>query len=291
MDAASFLCCVEAIKCGDAAVQEDAANQTASLRDPLMLSEIQRYVSDESALVRRVMLWTLRNYTSQISYPPLLPCLLDSDMAVREAALLLFMEGGSPAVDALVAAVSSCDERVQFSAVEALGQFRTPEAVVPLMGAAAVAVLGEHVPAWCADDASAVVRRAVASVVVSSEVLGRLCRDTDPSVRMAAAEAVGKRRYPMEDVLLPLLSDEVPGVRRAAVTGIDFSERADVVPALIGCLSDPKPGVQAATALGEIGGDEVVAALSAASESGNVILRGIVRNALNAARKRSQVSV
>ncbi len=365
MDAASFLCCVEAIKCGDAAVQEDAANQIASLRDPLMLSEIQRYVSDESALVRRVMLWTLRNYTSQISYPPLLPCLLDSDMAVREAALLLFMEGGSPAVDALVAAVSSCDERVQFSAVEALGQFRTPEAVVPLMGAAvsrnadirevailslgvyadagvvpplvaalddepqvrlaaleglktrvlspeqrervlvclsdddsavraaAVAVLGEHVPAWCADDASAVVRRAVASVVVSSEVLGRLCRDTDPSVRMAAAEAVGKRRYPMEDVLLPLLSDEVPGVRRAAVTGLAFSVRADVVPALIGCLSDPKPGVQAAaaTALGEIGGDEVVAALSAASENGNVILRGIVKNALNAARKRSQVSV
>ncbi|HJJ96160.1 MAG TPA: HEAT repeat domain-containing protein, partial [Methanocorpusculum sp.] len=92
----------------------------------------------------------------------------------------------------------------------------------------------------------------------------------------------------MEDVLLPLLSDAVPGVRRAAVTALALSRRPDVVAALIDCLHDPKPGVQAAaaTALGEIGGDEVIAALTAASKSGNAILRGIMKNALNAALKK-----
>ena len=61
-----------------------------------------------------------------------------------------------------------------------------------------------------------------------------------------------------------------------------------MVAALIDRLHDPKPGVQAAaaTVLGEIGGDEVVAALTEASKSGNVILRGITKNALNAALKK-----
>ncbi|MDU9376409.1 hypothetical protein McpSp1_10230 [Methanocorpusculaceae archaeon Sp1] len=361
MDPATFLCCVEAIKSSDAAGQEDAANQIAGLSDPSMLPQIWHHVSDDSPLVRRVMLWTLRNYSSQIEYSPLLSCLRDPDMAVREAALLLFMEGGSSSTGALVDAVSSTDDALRFSAVEALGQFRTPEAVTPLMNAAisdnpdirevailslgvyadacvvptlvaalddepqirlaaleglktrplspadaekvsvcvsdadpairtaAVAVLGKHVPKSCADDESSSVRRTTAAVIASPEILGKLCCDADPSVRMAAAEAVGKRKYAMEDVLLPLLSDEVPGVRRAAVTGLAFSKRPDVVPALIRCLSDPKPGVQAAaaTALGEIGGDEVIAALSASSQSGNAILRGIIKNALSAAMKKS----
>ncbi|MDV0444274.1 HEAT repeat domain-containing protein [Methanorbis rubei] len=361
MDAATFLCCVEAIKSGDAAIQEDAANQIAALNDPLMLPQIQHYVSDASPLVRRVMLWTLRNYTSQIEYSSLLSCLRDPDMAVREAALVLFMEGGSASTCALVDAVSSTDDSLRFSAVEALGQFRTAEAVLPLIAAAvsenpdirevavlslgvyadarvippliaalndapeirlaaleglktrplssvdagkvsgclsdadpairaaAVAVLGEHAPDSCADDESSAVRRTAAQVIASPEILGKLCGDAEPSVRMAAAESVGKRKYALEDVLLPLLSDEVPGVRRAAVTGLAFSQRPDVVSALIGCLSDPKPGVQAAaaTALGEIGGDEVIAALSASSQSGNAILRGIMKNALSAAMKKS----
>lgn len=39
------------------------------------------------------MLWTLRYYSGQISYPQFLVYLSDPEVAVREAALLLFMEG------------------------------------------------------------------------------------------------------------------------------------------------------------------------------------------------------
>lgn len=362
MDAKTFLCCIEAIKSSDIAVQEEAANAVAALTDSCWLPQILHHLNDPSPLVRRVMLWTLRNYAGQIAYPQFLAYLHDPDMAVREAALLLFMEGGSPACDALVAAaVSSEEEEIRFSAVQALGQFRTPEALVPLMHAAgaknpdirevavlslgvyadacvipqllaaladdpqirlaaleglrgrelspedlvqvsgclsdaefpeiraaAVAVLGPLVPEESAEDASPQVRRAVASVTASQALLVQLCTDTDASVRMAAAEAVGKQGYMMEDVLLPLLSDAVPGVRRAAVTALASSRRPDVVTALIACLHDPKPGIQAAaaTALGEIGGDDVIAALTEASKSGNAILRGIMKNALNAALKK-----
>lgn len=360
MDAKTFLCCVEAMKSDDIAVQEDAANAVAALSEPVYLPQILHHLSNENPLVRRVMLWTLRNYTAQIAYPQFLPYLHDADMAVREASLLLFMDGGVPATDTLVAAVGASDDLTRFSAVQALGQFRTPEAIVPLMNAAvsanpdirevavlslgvyaepmvvpslitalrdepqirlaaleglrtrelspdernlvlgclsdelpeiraaAVSVLGTQVPECAAEDPDPRVRRAAAVVSVSPETLGRLCGDAEPSVRMAAAESVGKRRYLMEDALLPLLSDTVPGVRRAAITGLSPSRRPDVVSALITCLRDSKPGIQAAaaTVLGEIGGDEVVAALTAASGSGNAILRGIIKNALSAAVKK-----
>lgn len=361
MDEKTFLCCIEAIKSSDVAIQEDAANAIATLTEERWLSQILHHLNDANPLVRRVMLWTLRNYTGKISYPQFLAYLHDPDMAVREAALLLFMEGEKPACNALVAAVSSENEELQFSAVQALGQFRRPEAIDPLIQAAgaknpdirevavlslgvysekrviplllaslkdepqirlaaleglrgrelspedivtvleclrdtdfpeiraaAVAVLGPLVPEEFTEDPSPQVRRVVASVVASQKLLAKLCGDTDASVRMAAAESLGKLEELQEDVLLPLLTDSVPGVRRAAVTALASSRRPDVVAALIDRLHDPKPGVQAAaaTVLGEIGGDEVVAALTEASKSGNVILRGITKNALNAALKK-----
>lgn len=293
-------------------MQEEAANAVAALTDSCWLPQILHHLDDPSPLARRVMLWTLRNYAGQISYPQFLAYLHDPDMAVREAALLLFMEGGSPACDALVtAAVSSEEEEIRFSAVQALGQFRTPEAIAPLMHAAgaknpdirevAVLSLGVYTDACVipqllaalADDPQ--IRLAALEGLrgreLSSEdlvqVSGCLSDAEFPDIR-AAAEAAGKQGYMMEDVLLPLLSDAVPGVRPAAVTALASSRRPDVVATLIDCLHDPKPWVQAAaaTSLGEIGGDEVIATLPAASKSGNAILRGIMKNALNAALKK-----
>ncbi|HJJ99313.1 MAG TPA: HEAT repeat domain-containing protein, partial [Methanocorpusculum sp.] len=219
---------------------------------------------------------------------------------IREVAVLsLGVYTDACVIPQLLAALAD-DPQIRLAALEGLrGRELSPEDLVQVSGclsdaefpdirAAAVAVLGPLVPEEPAEDASPQVRRAVASVTASPTLLERLCTDTDASVRMAAAEAAGKQGYMMEDVLLPLLSDAVPGVRRAAVTALALSRRPDVVAALIDCLHDPKPGVQAAaaTALGEIGGDEVIAALTAASKSGNAILRGIMKNALNAALKK-----
>jgi HEAT repeat protein len=354
-----FAACINSLRTGDTAEQETTANAIAGLRDISYLPLIEAHLGDGDPLVRRVMLWTLRNYAGRISYPRFLSYLHDPDMMVREAALLLFMEGGTEASAVLASAVLSRDEGLQFAAIQALGQFRTPDAPPsliralqsanpdirevavlslgvypddavksvlisvlsdvpavrlaalhgllhrslsaddtaavcsclssedPEIRAAAVRLLGNACPDPVAGDASPVVRKAVASAVVRSAVLEQLCSDTDASVRTAAAESAGRSCSGMEDVLLPMLSDEVPGVRRAAVSALEGSPRPEVVPALIACLKDPKPGVRAAaaTALGNIGGEDAIVALKEAAECGNPVLHGIITNAIQKAAK------
>ena len=125
-------------------------------------------------------------------------------------------------------------------------------------------------PVTAALDTEPFVRRAAAEYLADAELLARLCADQDSSVRTAAAESIGRQNLGLEDTLLPLLSDQVPGVRRAAVTALGNSGRPDVIPALVHCLQDPKPGIRAAaaTVLGKIGGDEVIAALEEAEKAG-----------------------
>lgn len=205
------MCCVEAIKSDDIAVQEDAANAVAALSEPVHLPQILHHLSDNNPLVRRVMLWTLHNYAAQIAYPEVLPYLYDADMAVREAALLLFMDGGVPATDTLVTAVGSSDDRTRFSAVQALGQFLAPEAIVPLMNAAVfanpnireVAVLSLGVYAE--------------SMVVPSLIAA--LRD-EPQIRLAALEGLRTRELSPDEekTVFGCLSDELPEIRVAAVS-------------------------------------------------------------------------
>lgn len=136
MDSVEFLAHLEAIKNGDSAVQEEAGNAIVALNEPLYLPQIQHHINDPDPLIRRVMLWTLRNYAGSFAYTPLLTYLNDPDMAVLEAAQVLFMEGDAEAAAALVDATFSADMVTQFAAVQALGQFSTPEAIRPLMRAA-----------------------------------------------------------------------------------------------------------------------------------------------------------
>ncbi len=345
---------IAAIKSEDIAKQEEAANKVCILKDPAALPLIQSALEDNNPLVQRVVLWALRNYSADLDYASYLTYLSSGDLGVREAALVLFMEGGAPAVDTLVKAGSSDNIVMQYAAVHALGQFRTPEAISPLISAAsssvsdireiAVMSLGvyadssvvpvlisalhdvsdvrlaalfglrgrqlsaadlsivsgclldeqEEIRAACvyvldalapetlADDPSPYVRRALASVTADKFVLAQLCGDPESSVKTAAAESIGKQKIPLEKHLLPLLSDQVPGVRRAAASALGNSQMPEVIPALINCLSDPKPGIRAAAAasLGNIGGESVIQVLKEAANTKNPILAGIIKNAL-----------
>lgn len=359
MDSVEFLAHLDSIKYGDIAVQEAAANAIAALDDPEFLPLILSHLNDPDPLIRRVMLWTLRNFKGSFSYDPVVTYLSDPHMAVREAALVVFMEGGTDAAKALVTAFESGDSATQFAVVQALGQFRNPMAIEPIVcatksdnpdirevailslgvyqdpevaqilcralsdlpqirvaaleglrnrelpggcvdlvlrcldddlpeiRAAAVRVLGSSTPSSVVKDADPLVRRAAAELFTNAELLAVLCGDPDASVRTAAVESIGRQKLALEDILLPLLQDPVPGVRRAAVTALGNSGRSEVIPALILSLNDSKIGVRAAaaTVLGKIGGDEVVSALEEAVKCGNPILRGIIQNALNTAKK------
>ena len=348
---------VASIKSDDIVKQEEAANRVCALKDPASLSLIISALEENVPLIQRVMLWALRNYSADLDYTLYLPYLSSGDMGVREAALVLFMEGGQPAVDTLVKAGSSDDRITQYAAVHALGQFRAPEAITPLIAAvssheadireiavmslgvysdpmvvpvlisalkdlsnvrlaallglrgrqlstdelslvslclsdeqedirsACVYVLDALSPDDLVSDPSLSVRCALASVTTGKTVLAALCNDLDPSVKTAAVESIGKQKYHLEDTLLPLLSDPVPGVRRAAASALGNSERPDVVDSLITCLSDPKLGIRAAAAasLGHIGGESVIQVLKEAAKTKNPILSGIIKNALTTA--------
>ena len=359
MNAKTFARLVADLSSEDFAKVEDAANTICALRDANAYPLILEALGCGTPLVCRVMLWALRNY-SLSDYAQFLPYVCSADDDVREAAQVLFMEGGEPACRALVSALSSADVNLQYGAVETLGQMRSecarqplidslsaaaPEvrelaayslarftgeevtaallsclsdeagvrtaalsglrgrelssdallSVMPLLSdadagvrASAVYVLDAAVPDSAAKDADSRVRRAMAEVTDSASILRELLTDADSSVRTAAADAAGKRGMRMDEVLIPLLSDEMPGVRRAAAAALAHAEGDAVVDALIGALSDPKPGIRAAAAnsLGKIGGEKAKEALLSASQVRNPILAGIMKNALSELEKR-----
>ena len=344
----------------DYAKVEEAANTISALRDSNALPLILSALETGSPFVKRVMLWALRNYSS-LDYSLFVSYLSSNDSDVREAAQVLFMEGGETSVEPLVQVIhSSTDENMLCSAVETLGQYRAEYVCTPLLSAltssyesvrevaayvlsvyrtpavtdglltllsdvppvvhaaltslryrclnidqinqvlsltshenqdiraAAVYVLAAHVPDGVADDSHPKVRRAVAEATASVCVIEKLCKDSDSSVRMAAVENIQKHGIIMDEMLIPLLTDENPGVRRAAAAALGNSSGEKVISALIGALSDVKPGVCAAVAssLGKIGGDEAISALKKYENIRNPILSGIIKNALSEALKK-----
>lgn len=359
MNAKTFARLVADLSSDDFAKVEDAANTICALRDETAYPLILEALESGTPLVCRVMLWALRNYVIS-DYVRFLPYVASADDNVREAAQVLFMEGGDAACRTLVSALSSEDANLQYGAVETLGQMRSdcakqplltslsspspeiralaayslarfpdgaitqalisclsdePEVcfaalsglkgrqlsaaslsvVLPLLSdadasvrAGAVLVLDAAVPDSAALDVDSRVRRAVAEVTASPEILRSLLLDAESSVRTAAADAAGKRGIRMDDVLISLLQDEMPGVRRAAAAALSHASGDSVEEALIRALSDPKPGIRAAAAssLGKIGGEKAKAALVSASQVKNPILAGIMKNALSELEKR-----
>ena len=361
MNAKTFARLVADLSSEDFAKVEDAANTICALRDANAYPLILEALSSGTPLVCRVMLWALRNYTIA-DYAEFLPYVCSADDDVREAAQVLFMEGGDAACKTLVSSLSSDDLNLQYAAVETLGQMRSecakrpliasldaasPEvrelaayslarfvdeevtdallsrisdavpvriavlsglrgralssdallSVMPLLSdadalvrASAVYVLDAAVPDSAAVDADARVRRAAAEVTDSASILRQLLTDADSSVRTAAADAACKRGMRMDEVLIPLLKDEMPGVRRAAAAALSNAEGDSVISALVDALSDPKPGIRAAAAnsLGKIGGPKAKEALISASQVKNPILAGIIKNALSELEKREK---
>ena len=361
MNAKTFARLTADLSSDDFAKVEDAANTLCALRDANAYPLILESLECGTPIVQRVMLWALRNYELS-DYAQFMPYVASADDDVREAAQVLFMEGGDLACRALVSSLSSDNLELQYAAVETLGQMRSECAkkplltslsasasevrelaayslsrfegddvtdallsclsdesavciaalsglrgrvlssdallsVMPLLSnadalvrASAVYVLDAAVPDSVSCDSDARVRRAAAEVTDSASILRQLLLDADSSVRTAAADAAGKRGMRMDEVLIPMLKDEMPGVRRAAAAALSNADGDVVISALVSALSDPKPGIRAAAAnsLGKIGGEKAKAALVEASRVKNPILAGIIKNALSELEKRER---
>ncbi|HJJ30651.1 MAG TPA: HEAT repeat domain-containing protein [Methanocorpusculum sp.] len=364
MNERTFARLVSDLESSDFSIVQNAANTITSLRDenayPLILDALKK----ESPAVQRVMLWALQNY-KDTDYAEHLIYLTSSDTDVREAAQVLFMEGGKSAENALKSAVHSADAELQYAAVETLGHLRTEAAEkllieslsaenssVRLLAAsalsvypsdaataallnslgrddivlsalfslrgrvlsseelsavypfashadsavrtAAVYVLDAAAPDSAADDSDAKVRRAAAETTASAAVLKKLMTDKEAFVRSAAVDSAAKQKLDVTDTFIRLLSDEHPGVRRAAAAALGNSGSAapqTVIAALKDALHDKKPGVRAAAAnaLAEIATPDAKKVLEAALDEKNPFLSGIMKNALENLNKKLEL--
>ncbi|HJJ38538.1 MAG TPA: HEAT repeat domain-containing protein [Methanocorpusculum sp.] len=157
--------------------------------------------------------------------------------------------------------------------------------------AAAVYVLDAAAPDSAADDSDAKVRRAAAETTASASVLKKLMNDKEAFVRSAAVDCAAKQKLAFTDCFIRLISDEQPGVRRAAASALGNCGDTDaetVIAALKEALRDKKPGVRAAAAnaLAEIATPEAKEALEAAASEKNPFLSGIMKNALENLNKK-----
>ena len=361
MNERTFARLVSDLESSDFSNVQNAANTITSLRDenayPLIIDALKK----ESPAVQRVMLWALQNYKDR-DYAEYLIYLTSQNSDVREAAQVLFMEGGVAAETALDSAVHSADTNLQYAAVETLGHLRTEAAEKMLIAAlsakdssvrqlaasalsaypstlataalidslvcndivlsvlftlrgrnlssdelkkvlpfvsdadaavrtAAVYVLDAAAPDFAADDADAKVRRAAAETTASPAVLKKLMNDKEGSVRSAAADSAAKQKLVFTDCFISLVSDEHPGVRRAAAAALgNCGDTAGekVVAALNDALHDKKPGVRAAAAnaLAEIATPDAKMVLEGALNERNPFLSGIMKNALEKLNKK-----
>ncbi len=248
---------IAAIRSDDIARQEDAANKVCALKDPVSLSLILGVLKEEGPLTQRVMLWALRNYSAELDYAQYLPYLSAGDLGVREAALMLFMEGGQPSVDTLVTGVSAKDMPTQYASVQALGQFRVPGAIPPLISAASSPEL--DIREIAVMSLGVYHDQAVVPTLVSS------LKDL-PAVRLAALSGIRGRQLSAEEfsAVSESLTDEREDIHAACVYVLDALTPASLtadpspyvrralasvtaeIPVLITLCGDPDPSVRSA---------------------------------------------
>ena len=262
-----------------------------------VLSQVLHSSADEKLICSVVE--TLGQYREEYVCSPLISALTSPFPSVREVAAYALAFYRTPAVTEGLFSLLSDVTPVVHAALTALRHRSLDEnrinLILPLLmheesavRVAAVHVLDAHVPDSAADDADSKVRRAVAETTANVDVIKKLCRDSDSSVRMAAVDNLQKLGINMDEMFISLLKDENPGVRRAAASALGNSSGDTVISALIEALSDVKPGVCAtvASSLGKIGGEEAISALKKYENNRNPILSGIIKNALSEALKK-----
>lgn len=236
---------------------EAAEALIGSPADPELLEALAKALGDDHPFVR----WKAGEALLSIGGERVMQLLLDllnrRDSVFRmEAAQLLGKFKDSRVVEGLAKALRSKSELVRWSAAEGLLDIGNAEAINCLKKFT-------NDPAWG-------VRRAVAlglgkGAILKEEalpLLAELAKDSNPTVRSAAARAMGNLRTP------------------------------DAEPALVSLLKDPHPQVraEAVSALGRIGGKEALASLGSLLEDQEMVfgetIASRVRKAIGLIKRR-----
>lgn len=249
---------------------------------------------------------TLGNLRTPAAENMLIEALLAEDDSVRFLAASALSAYPSDAVTAALITSLECSTTALSVLFSLRGRTLSSEelkAIYPFVSdadsavrAAAVYVLDAAAPDSAADDEDAKVRRAAAETTASADVLKKLIHDKEAFVRSAAVESAAKQKLVLTDCFISLLSDEHPGVRRAAASALGNpgnTAAEKVITALKDALHDKKPGVRAAAAnaLADIATPQAKTVLEAALDEKNPFLSGIMKSALERLNKKLEADL
>lgn len=243
---------------------------------PAALPVLVSSLGDKNSQVQEIAINALGAIKDSRAINPLIATLKDANAQVERLAAMALVTIGTPAVEALIAALSDPDIHIRYWAASALGNIKDARAVSPLIaalkdaddnvkGAASVglgAIGASAVEALAAalNDSNPLVRpwllaslgrtkdpRAVVPLIAALQ-------DTDPSVRAVAVGWLGGTKDPRAvDPLITSLKDADVNVRVASAQWLSTIEDSRSIEPLIGTLNDPEPRVRqaAVTALGK----------------------------------------
>lgn len=251
---------------------------------PLLLASLK----DEDLEARRKAIITLGQIKSSQAIEPLINLLLDSEEEIREAAAQAMVNIDSVHLKDLQRGLTRKEPEIKARLARILGEIGNPqssEVLIPLL-----------------DDEEEEVRIETAYALartgnsMAEESLLKVLKDEVGHVRSAAANALGelkaKKAIPL---LIEALSDPYPDVRKsvALALGKMKSYRGKILPYLLPLCKDRKQETRASAlyALGKIGGEGILDALSLTLEDESPQVRQVTVNILRQIKGRSAFSL
>lgn len=245
---------IAALKDGDWAVREEAAQALGDARDSRAVLPLVAILKDPDRAVRDAAVAAL----TAIGEPSVLSlgaCLQDPDLTLQEsAASILAKIGDRRVLGALVGVLDSPDWIVRMHAAQALGRVGDEQAVAPL-----VPLLHDKVKAVREEAARALVHIGAAAV----PSLRASLKHPEWLVRLHAVEALGRMRSAdaVDDLLAVLTRDHDVAVRADAARALGEIGDPRAFDALLESLPDPDVRPKAIEALGKIGDRRAVPVL------------------------------
>ncbi|MEV6401040.1 fumarate reductase/succinate dehydrogenase flavoprotein subunit [Streptomyces sp. NPDC051907] len=242
----------------------------ALVEDEPELPALRPFLADPDPAVRRAAVAALTETVPPGAGPALAAVLGDDDPGVRAAAaaclreLVEVLPADAELADALAAALGVDDPSVRAASLDVLRALRLGgEALfAAALADSAVEVRIEAVRALVSVDAADAlaratadpareVRVAVARSLDDPHAVASLLHDSDPLVRAAALQALGRTGCPAPypSTALDALDDTAWQVRAGAATALSAAEAEVAVPALAKTLADPNADVRRAAVL------------------------------------------
>jgi HEAT repeat protein len=234
-----------------------AAYLLGSVGDPMSVGPLYTQLQDPDRDVRIQVIQSLCDLGDEKSLEGILQLLETEDVGLADFVMQAAEKFGARSAGPLRAALKAESPRIRGGAAMALGRLRLPETLPNLFEAL--------------EDRDSSVRRSVVKALdgyhhmSAADGLLLALKDRDLEVQDYATTALSRLYPDIYPVLMGIVHDPHPGVRKNAITTLRKIGDPEAVPTIISALDDPDPNVRmfAVTALIELKDPRAIRALIA----------------------------